>query len=544
MLLKKLSKHHKHRNYDRNNNTASTSGDSGTEISSIGSWESSSDSDKKNNNINLPYTIAFSATMGRYLVASRDLKPGDVIIQDQTLTIGPATDSGMVCLGCYTPTVQASRTPKCLGCGWPLCSTTKCSGYRQKFGHSSAECSLLRKNRVADALERCKSQVEMKQIYECILPLRCLLMRDTDPKRWAILMDMESHNVVRKKIPVLWNRNQEVVVNRLRDDWGLKQFTEEEIHTICGIIEVNCFEVGHNESRARALYPSAFLLAHDCRPNTTHTDHPVTHELHIRATTPIPRGDTITLTYAYTLQGTLKRREHLHEGKFFWCCCERCTDPTEFETYSSALACPKCTKGIVLATQPLDQTAPWKCRGCSYTVTAKSMNVLVDRIFEEQESLDVNSVEELEGFLDKYRNVLHPNHYLSISAKYSLCQLYGKFEGYLIGDLSPKDLQVKESYCRDVLSVVDHLEPGMSRLRGVIMYELHAPIMIQATRQYENKEINAEELRKRLMEVYHLLKDSEAILAIEPEGSQEQTMAWAAKFALQRLKKSLMKINK
>uniref|UniRef100_A0A1L8DX66 Putative histone tail methylase n=1 Tax=Nyssomyia neivai TaxID=330878 RepID=A0A1L8DX66_9DIPT len=536
----KKKKHHKHHHQDKNNNNASTSGDSGTEISSIGSWESSSDSDKRNNNTNLPYSIGFSPIMGRYLVAGRDLKPGDIIIQDNTLTIGPSVDGGMVCLGCYIP--LSIQTPKCLGCGWPMCST-KCPGYREKFGHGGTECSILREKRLADTLEKFQGMSEMKQIYECILPLRCLLLRDSDPKRWAILMDMESHNAVRRKLPILWNRNQDVIVNRIRNSWGLKQFSEDEIHTVCGIIEVNCFEVGHNESRARALYPSAFLLAHDCRPNTTHTDHPVTHELHIRATTPIPKGETITLTYAYTLQGTLKRREHLQEGKFFWCCCQRCTDPTEFGTYSSALSCPKCTKGAIIATEPLNQAADWKCRDCGYSVSAKAMNILVDRIFEELEATDVNSIENLEEFLEKYRNVLHPNHYLSISAKYSLCQLYGKFEGYLIRDLSAKDLKRKETYCRDVLRVVDHLEPGMSRLRGVIMYELHAPIMIQATRQYESKDINGEELRKRLMEVYHLLKDSEAILAIEPEGSQEQTMAWAAKFALQRLKKSLMKIK-
>lgn len=230
-----FQKHHKHHHHDKNNNNASTSGDSGTEISSIGSWESSSDSDKKNNNANLPYSVAFSATMGRYLVASRDLKPGDIIIQDHVLTIGPAVDSGMVCLGCYTPI--STRSPKCLGCGWPLCSA-KCPGYREKFGHSRTECSLLREKRVADVLERCPGKAEMKQIYECILPLRCLLLRDTDPKRWSILMGMESHNTVRRKLPTLWNRNQEVIVNRLINDWGMKQFSEEEIHTICGIIEV------------------------------------------------------------------------------------------------------------------------------------------------------------------------------------------------------------------------------------------------------------------------------------------------------------------
>lgn len=114
---------------------------------------------------------------------------------------------------------------------------------------------------------------------------------------------------------------------------------------------VNCFEIGQNGSRARALYDEAFLLAHDCSANTSHTDNPTNYEMTIRVTRDVPKGDAITLSYAYTLQvrknrfffssikidilslcilpqGTLKRREHLQEGKFVWCQCKRCSDPT------------------------------------------------------------------------------------------------------------------------------------------------------------------------------------------------------------------------
>lgn len=100
------------------------------------------------------------------------------------------------------------------------------------------------------------------------------------------------------------------------------------------------------------MYDEAFLLAHDCSANTSHTDNPSNYEMTIRVIRDVPKGDAITLSYAYTLQvylscskylevkpfllifsvslqqGTLKRREHLQEGKFFWCQCKRCSDPT------------------------------------------------------------------------------------------------------------------------------------------------------------------------------------------------------------------------
>lgn len=67
------------------------------------------------------------------------------------------------------------------------------------------------------------------------------------------------------------------------------------------------------------------------------------------------------------------------------------------------------------------------------------------------------------------------------------------------------------------------------------MYELHAPVMIQATRLFEAQQISSSDLKKRLREVVKLLRDSEKILSMEPEGSSEHTMAEAATDALQRI---------
>ena len=70
---------------------------------------------------------------------------------------------------------------------------------------------------------------------------------------------------------------------------------------------------------------------------------------------------------------------------------------------------------------------------------------------------------------------------------------------------------------------------------GVVMYELHAPIMIQATRLFEAREINSNDLKKRLREVIKLLKESEEILGMEPDDSSEHEMAIAARDALNRI---------
>lgn len=131
--------------------------------------------------------------------------------------------------------------------------------------------------------------------------------------------------------------------------------------------------------------------------------------------------------------------------------------------------------------------------------------------------------------------MLHKNHYLNLSAKHSLCQVYGRSEKHLLHLMTESELKLKEEYCRDLLSVIDILEPGLSRLRGVIMYELHAPIMMQINRFHASNNASNAILKKRLKEVITFLRESEEILSFEPEGTSEALMASAAKDALTRM---------
>lgn len=68
--------------------------------------------------------------------------------------------------------------------------------------------------------------------------------------------------------------------------------------------QVNAFEVGGCGANARALYDTAYLLAHACTPSTTHTDAARARgrPLAVRAAEPHAAGDLLSLCYAYTLQ--------------------------------------------------------------------------------------------------------------------------------------------------------------------------------------------------------------------------------------------------
>ncbi|KAL0822091.1 hypothetical protein ABMA28_005455 [Loxostege sticticalis] len=476
------------------------------------------------------YEVKHSDVMGRYLVAARDIRAGEVIIEEPALAVGPCSGCGLVCLGCYRELGDSSLA-KCRGCKWPMCCTA-CPGQGKYTGHSAYECDTL-KNIPPDYSDL----EDLRECYHALMPLRCLLLKKFDPVKWTGLSAMEAHNELRRARGDIWPMNERLVVQRLKK-WGL-EYDPEEVHTVCGILEVNAFEVGGSGANARALYDRAFLLAHACTPTTTHTDaeRAPGRPLTIRASVPHKKGDMISLCYAYTLQGTLKRREHIRHSKFFDCCCARCADPTELGTYASAFRCPKCA-GRVLPTAPLDPTALWKCidNGCSYTMPAAAVQLLLKRLTDEYDQIDGNDVPGFESFLHKYRNVLHPAHYLCLSAQHSLSQLYGKVTDYMIHEMPESELNRKIQICRDLMKVFDVIEPGYSRLRGVTLYELHAPLMILTTRDFERKAISKENLRNRLKEIVGYLTEAALILGFEPEKSSEGLMAAAARDALKKIK--------
>ena len=76
------------------------------------------------------------------------------------------------------------------------------------------------------------------------------------------------------------------------------------------------------------------------------------------------------------------------------------------------------------------------------------------------------AMEKREALCRKYRSILHPKHAFLMNLRCSLSQLYGHARGYSLEDLPDILLERKIEICKDVLSVADIIEPGLSRLRG------------------------------------------------------------------------------
>lgn len=216
-------------------------------------------------------------------------------------------------------------------------------------------CALLRLNILTNLF----MTILVKKSYA---NFRVLLAKEANPQRWEQeIQPMEHHNDIRKDKPI-WEFNQVNVVNYLRGPCKLDRFSEDLIHTVCGIIEVNAFEAPSPSGYPiRCLYPKLAILSHNCVSNIRHSvectgtgttdDYKVT----VRAAVEIPEGGELYSSYTYSLWPTLVRREFLKESKYFDCRCERCSDPFELKTYMSTLKCTKCDNGVIKSTDPLGE---------------------------------------------------------------------------------------------------------------------------------------------------------------------------------------------
>ncbi|CAH0725580.1 unnamed protein product, partial [Brenthis ino] len=465
------------------------------------------------------YDVLKNEKYGRYLIANKDFECGELIFTDVPIAVGPKPDSPPLCLACYCPV----ENTLCSRCSWPICST-ECE---QSLQHLP-ECELFAEAKVR--FQPVEDWTVCVPQLDCITPLRLLIAKENYPERWKQEVEvMETHTEERKKRHT-WEADQINIVNYLIDHCKLgKKFSKELVEQVCGILEVNAVEIpSRGGFSIRAVYPRLAIASHSCVPNIVHTILHNDYQVQVRAAISIKTGDPLHLSYTHVLSPTIIRREHLLKSKFFHCDCPRCADPIELGTHLSTLKCNKCDNGIILSSNPLDNDAQWNCtdKNCGFKISGAAMRKMLAVVQAELEQLDAidsgpASIEMREATINKYKSVFHPRHSFLLSIKHALAQLYGRVEGYTIDELPDVMLERKTEFCRLVLSTLDVISPGDSRMRGMMFYELHAPLMYLARNEFGAGLIDRDKLKERLQEPLQCLADAARILSREDPQSPE-----------------------
>ncbi|XP_018019146.1 SET domain-containing protein SmydA-8 [Hyalella azteca] len=419
-----------------------------------------------------PFKVEKNSTLGRYLVATRDFKAGDVIMKEEPIVVGPKQLTEPVCLGCYK---RVDGSYRCRHCTWPMCGPA-C----EEAPAHKPECTV---GKVMGSPIEIQDFNEVNHFYEVVTPLRCLLLKKKSPKKYEELMALESHFNDRKGTHI-YTENQKRVVNMLRNYFMLVDFPPEDldaseasIHNMTGIIDTNAVDIPLPESEIVGIYPTYSMLEHSCTPNTKYRVSS-TYQLTLKAAVDIKEGEHLSTIYTHILWGTAARRDLLKSTRFFMCTCRRCADPTELGTNFSALRCNKCPLGFLMSAAPLDPLADWICTSCNATMTADEANDITLQLGEEvEQTLEKGNAKDIENLIEKSSStVVHPNHFHLFAARHSLLQMLGREASGLNEDVVKK----KEELCREFLKTCTAIDPGMCKLAsyvGVALYEYHLAVL-------------------------------------------------------------------
>ncbi|CAG7726755.1 unnamed protein product [Allacma fusca] len=511
------------------------------------------------------WKISQSPELGRYLIATRDIKAGSIILQEKPLLLTPPRITAPVCLGCYNEFLppedqsgdQEIKPGSCPdGCGWPMCNTESCKSDRVDHG---AECKLT----LARGGVNVRNFGQDHPMYQSIGILRALHLKETSPELYKQLLSLQSHSTEQDK--ALKAQQQEGVpqpdlamtVNLICKFFNQEKnnVNEDLVKQLVGIVETNGHEIplpgnyGQINRRLVGIYNVSSLLEHNCRPNCVKSWGSKSKEIVIRSSIAIKKGDHLSISYVDPLWGTNDRQNFLQMTKFFTCKCERCQDPTELGCHISSIRCQQIqcstkieaeeragvgqssSTGMIVPEDALNPESKWKCLSCGEVYPVKYASSIAEKIGREAEEFQEKrgDADAEEDFLRKYSKVLAKNHFYLLEIKVELAQLYGRTAGEPLPMLPPQKLLRKKVLCEELLKVFNIIVPGFNRLRALILYEYQAAIATLSKLKHSIGDISTKAHIDDLARCKQLITEVVQVLSWEPELSVEYRRCEGAK---------------
>ncbi|XP_004517860.1 uncharacterized protein LOC101458132 [Ceratitis capitata] len=472
----------------------------------------------------------------RQLVATADLLPGDVILEEQPLLVAPHWEcEQMKCSQCMLDSFVMCK--KCEF--FPLC--IDCAN------HNSYDCDFFC-NTGAGAKISKNLLVENYAIYG-VLKLLLLMENPTSGEQCAALSATPGAAVVDSDA---WQEREVHIVNPLLQSGIAQAFkqvkvTHELLHTLCWRIDANAFEVAASDGNTlKGVYVCCAQLPHNCVPNTVVT---IDEEFHLKlyASVRIRAGDIIYNSYTNPLMGTSQRQHELRLTKGIECTCARCSDPLELGTHMSSLKCQQCATGFVVCTGPIrdgKRSGEWKCTSCGATMdTAMVKELLVDV---GEALLETNSeLLAYESLLDKYGGRFHQNHFVLVEIKQNIAAI---LRAILMNPMCVPGqdlLERKLQLCEELMPLVRTVLPGISKLYGIALYEYLLSYMELAELMYEDKEAGNAALifQEKLENARDIAAKAKEMLRFEPSNSPEGHLVSRIAMEQKRIEENLGQLN-
>lgn len=181
------------------------------------------------------------------------------------------------------------------------------------------------------------------------------------------------------------------------------------------------------------------------------------------------------------------------------------------------MRCQSCTLGFMIR---MDCKTAWKCLNCNTNATNEQIQLILRDIRIQVQQIGPN-IEHIEAFITKYTQILHPNHYLLIEMKQKLAAIIRHMSATAYDNsinsihpanqrnrtLSPLEnlLQRKINLCNEFIPLLHILQPGISRMKAIALYEQFVPLVQLARLHHQQKIISdAEYLVNIIIIILHL----------------------------------------
>jgi len=480
----------------------------------------------------LPFTVRVGEGVGRYVVATRDIKAGQVILEDRPACLGPCFDTEAVCVECLG---RPDGSVLCHHCQLPLCSEACRDGPNHK-----PECKMFAAmepkvtiKQYPKSLSTSNSSGRICHEYGCITVLRLLSLRDSDPDSWARVQLLMDHDEERRKELEYWKMFQKNVVDYIRIVGNLADtYSDDEIHRAIGILRTNAFQVEHDYMKAvgtdgKAIYPTFSFLSHSCSANGRYVVMP-DNKLELRAQVDIAAGEEVTIQYITFLFGNTRRRRDIHQCWFFDCRCPRCQDRTEFGLLFSAHACQECG-GPVLPENNVLYCKDWRCESCGWETTAEKVEAIESEIEADMYDTYEYDTAKYRTLLEKWSPKLHPNHFQVLLLKKRLAISMN-------GTLSFDQIREKIILQEEFLEKYDLVDPGLTKWKGKLLFVICKLRMFLADQEMARERITKQEFTGQLHKCITGLDEVIRCLNFEPRATVEGKIAAEAKMYLNQAK--------
>lgn len=222
-----------------------------------------------------------------------------------------------------------------------------------------------------------------------------------------------------------------------------------------------------------------------------------------------------------------------------------------------------------------DQT--WNCNVCDKKLTSSAVQNIIDRIGRDLNAMQKGDSKSCQMFLDYYKKLLHHNHYYLTDVRLALGQLIGQDTEDGLNSVPEDAVELKIKLCVQVTDLVKILNPGKYkklariviiffqiegfcdyfaailiddvmvlaevRVRGTLLFELHAAVAEMAKRRAASGEADPTELRAMLLHSKAILEEAVQLLKNEPAELPEGKIALQAMKNLTEMENLLRQVH-